>query len=62
VKKDLTLMAETMFNSESVTSRFENTGVISFNDAFNIGMVGLPARASGLKRDVRQLNRFLSLN
>ncbi|PKK90292.1 MAG: hydrogenase [Candidatus Wallbacteria bacterium HGW-Wallbacteria-1] len=45
--------AEIMFDSASVLSRMENTGVISATDADTIGLVGPAGRASGLAVDVR---------
>ncbi len=47
------LMAEAMFSSAGVLSRFEQTGVLSEDIARDIGMVGLAARASGVPVDVR---------
>lgn len=37
----------------SALSRFERTGVLSYNDATDIGAVGMAARSSGLNRDIR---------
>ncbi len=51
--EDVERMSERMFESPSVLSRFENTGKVTRETAENIGMVGLPARASGLSLDVR---------
>jgi Ni,Fe-hydrogenase III large subunit len=53
VYKDVERMSETMFSAPSVLSRLERTGVVGKNIAFEIGMVGLAARASGIALDVR---------
>jgi Ni,Fe-hydrogenase III large subunit len=46
--------AELLFDNASVLARFEGTGVISKQDAIDLGLVGVAARASGRARDVRQ--------
>jgi Ni,Fe-hydrogenase III large subunit len=43
-----------MFSQSSVLARFEGTGVLSEQQANEIGLVGPAARASGCTRDVRQ--------
>ncbi|MBI4979531.1 MAG: NADH-quinone oxidoreductase subunit C [Spirochaetes bacterium] len=53
VLDDCIMMGEAMFDSAGVRSRFENTGVVSRDTAHAIGLVGVAAKASGLKRDVR---------
>lgn len=50
---DFTEMNKELSNMPSALSRFERTGVVSFEDAANIGAVGMAARASGVKRDTR---------
>jgi Ni,Fe-hydrogenase III large subunit len=42
-----------MFDTPSVLSRFEGTGVVAEQTARDLGLVGPVARASGLPRDVR---------
>jgi Ni,Fe-hydrogenase III large subunit len=42
-----------LFNSASALSRLEDTGVVTPEEARQIGLVGLAARASGIHRDVR---------
>lgn len=42
-----------LWETPTVMSRFENTGIISFDDGASIGLVGPAARACGLSRDVR---------
>jgi Ni,Fe-hydrogenase III large subunit len=45
--------AEIVFDSGTVRNRFEQTGYLSREHAESLGIVGLPARASGCSRDVR---------
>ncbi len=42
-----------MFDTPSVLDRLENTGVVTTADAASLGLVGVAARASGLKMDAR---------
>ncbi len=42
-----------LWSSNSVMSRFEQTGVVSAQTAMDLGLVGVAARASGLERDIR---------
>ncbi len=42
-----------LFSLPSALSRFERTGVVSFEDASAIGTVGMAARTSGINRDIR---------
>jgi Ni,Fe-hydrogenase III large subunit len=42
-----------LWDASSVRSRFEGTGALSAEQAADIGLVGPPARACGLVRDVR---------
>lgn len=50
---DFTEMNIELFSLPSALSRFERTGVVSFEDVSSIGTVGMAARMSGLSRDVR---------
>jgi Ni,Fe-hydrogenase III large subunit len=50
---DFTEMNKELFNMPSALSRFERTGVVSIEDATAIGAVGMTARGSGVRRDVR---------
>jgi Ni,Fe-hydrogenase III large subunit len=64
--KDTTSAVNLLWETPSVTARFEETGVVSRETAEAIGLVGPAARASGLERDVRHdfasgLYRFASL-
>lgn len=52
--KDCRSAVELMWDSPSVTARFEDTGSISSQTAVELGLVGPAARACGLVRDVRQ--------
>jgi Ni,Fe-hydrogenase III large subunit len=50
---DVEEASEWLWNSNSVRSRFESTGIVPVETAVEIGLVGPVARASGLVRDVR---------
>ena len=50
---ELEAVAALMFDTPSVLSRFEGTGVVAEQTARDLGLVGPVARASGLPRDVR---------
>jgi Ni,Fe-hydrogenase III large subunit len=49
----LRTVADLMFDTPSVLSRFEGTGIVSVEQARDLGLVGPVARASGVSRDVR---------
>jgi len=51
--KDTERLSEAMFASPSVLSRFERTGIVSFEEAQSMGFSGPTARASGVPCDVR---------
>lgn len=53
VSSDVNLMEETLFNSPSVLSRLEQTGVLIKEVAEKLGIVGFAGRASGVPVDVR---------
>lgn len=55
---DFTEMNVELFSLPSALSRFERTGVVSFEDVSSIGTVGMAARMSGLNRDVRVSHPF----
>jgi Ni,Fe-hydrogenase III large subunit len=55
---DFLEMNEQMFQLPSVLSRFERTGVVSYDDVLSIGTVGMAARMSGLSRDIRSSHPF----
>jgi Ni,Fe-hydrogenase III large subunit len=52
--RDLRDTAQVTFNSTTVGSRFEHTGVVTREVAEALGLVGPAARASGCDRDVRR--------
>jgi Ni,Fe-hydrogenase III large subunit len=51
--KDVDEAAEWLWNANSVRSRYEGTGSVFTEQAMALGLVGVPARASGLVRDIR---------
>jgi Ni,Fe-hydrogenase III large subunit len=51
---DLDRVSELVFECPSVVSRFEQTGILTREDAEELGVVGPGARASGCDRDVRR--------
>ncbi len=51
-------MAEKLFSLPSALSRFERTGIVSYNDAFETGTVGMAARMTNLNRDIRSSHPF----
>jgi Ni,Fe-hydrogenase III large subunit len=57
-ERDLRDTAQVTFNSPSVGSRFEHTGVATREVAEALGLVGPAARASGCDRDVRRDHSF----
>lgn len=52
-RRDLTNAVELLWNTPSVMARLEGTGMLSQETALKLGLVGPPARACGIKRDVR---------
>jgi Ni,Fe-hydrogenase III large subunit len=52
--RDLRSSVDLLWSSPSVLARFEGTGSLSEETAREIGLVGPPARACGLSRDVRR--------
>lgn len=53
VAKDVDRMTTTMMKNSSVMSRLEKTGTVSLERAKEIGLVGMPAKASGVELDSR---------
>jgi Ni,Fe-hydrogenase III large subunit len=51
-------MAEKLFTLPSALSRFERTGLVSNADALAIGAVGMAARMTNIKRDIRSSHPF----
>lgn len=52
--RDVQGAAKLLWDSMSVQARFENTGVVTRNQAELLGVVGLALRATGSERDARQ--------
>lgn len=52
-KPDFKEMSSEIFDMPSVLARLEKTGTVSTETATSIGTVGMTARASNLKRDIR---------
>jgi len=52
--RDVKSAVRLLWTTASVQARFEDTGPVSANMARELGLVGLAARASGLRRDVRK--------
>jgi Ni,Fe-hydrogenase III large subunit len=57
-KRDAGDTAELTFNTPSVGSRFEETGILTREVAEELGLVGPAARASGCDRDARRDHPF----
>jgi len=53
-ERDMRIAVELLWKSSSVRARFENTGILSRQAAADLGIVGPPARASGIDRDCRR--------
>ena len=53
IKKDFKELIDIMFASSSLLDRMETTGRLSTETAKGLGVVGVPARASGICRDTR---------
>jgi Ni,Fe-hydrogenase III large subunit len=51
---DFAAMAEILLDTPSVLNRFEETGILRAQIARDLGAVGLVARASGIKIDIRR--------
>jgi Ni,Fe-hydrogenase III large subunit len=54
IERDLRATAELTFDSPSVLSRFEETGIVTAGSVVDLGLVGPVARASACARDVRR--------
>ena len=52
-------ITDRIFTLPGVLSRFETVGVLTQQQALELGMVGLTARASGVCRDIRSTHPFL---
>jgi Ni,Fe-hydrogenase III large subunit len=51
--KDVEAATRLMWDAPSVQARFEDTGAITAHTCEALGLVGPPARASGIERDIR---------
>jgi len=51
--KDVKVAANLLWNTSSVLGRFEETGVLQKELCIELGLVGMPARASGVEIDCR---------
>jgi Ni,Fe-hydrogenase III large subunit len=51
--KDINVAADLLWNTSSVLARFEETGVLPPEICKELGLVGVPARASGVEIDCR---------
>lgn len=51
--RDTKQAVELLWNTPSVMARFEDTGRVTEEMGIALGLVGVPARACGIKRDVR---------
>ena len=52
-EKDFDEMSDKFMHNPGCLLRLEKTGVVTFEQAVDIGAVGMSAKASGLKRDIR---------
>ena len=55
---DFNEMNNQLFQLPSALSRFERTGIVSYDDVLSIGTVGMSARMSGLNRDIRSSHPY----
>ena len=55
---DFNEMIKKLFHNPGCLLRFEKTGVVSYDQALEIGAVGMAAKASGLNRDIRSSHPF----
>jgi Ni,Fe-hydrogenase III large subunit len=55
---DFNDMIKKLFHNPGCLLRFEKTGVVSYDQALDIGTVGMTAKASGLNRDIRSSHPF----
>ena len=51
--RDVTAATDLLWETATVLSRFEDTGIVTSAACAELGLVGPPARACGLERDVR---------
>ncbi|MBP7116977.1 MAG: hypothetical protein KBB33_01390 [Candidatus Cloacimonetes bacterium] len=53
VRIQVTDCCEALFNSSSVLSRFDDTGILKIQDALALGLTGITAKSSGIFTDAR---------
>ena len=53
-ERDMRIAVELLWKSSSVRGRFESAGILTRQMAVDLGIVGPPARASGIDRDCRR--------
>jgi Ni,Fe-hydrogenase III large subunit len=58
VEERFTQMNTKLFSMPSVLSRFESTGRLTLRQAELLGVIGMAARSSGMKRDIRWSHPF----
>lgn len=54
IEVNITTMAEAMFDDSGVLARLEKTGVVSKQDALDMGLVGVAAKACDIQIDTRE--------
>ena len=52
--KDVKGATKLLWNSSTVLSRFEGVGILTQKDVRSLGLIGVPARSTGMKRDIRK--------
>jgi Ni,Fe-hydrogenase III large subunit len=52
-EKDTAVAVNLLWDNQAVMARFEDTGRLRAKDVSELGIVGIPARASGVSRDIR---------
>jgi Ni,Fe-hydrogenase III large subunit len=57
-ERDFNEMIKKFFHNPGSLTRLEKTGVVSYDQAQEIGAVGMAAKASGLNRDIRSSHPF----
>jgi Ni,Fe-hydrogenase III large subunit len=61
-EKDFDEMSDKFMHNPGCMLRLEKTGVVTNEQALNIGAVGMAAKASGLKRDIRYSHPYAYYN
>lgn len=58
LKRDLDEVIDVAYATDGLMERLETTGILTKEAALAYGGVGLPARASGIKRDIRHMRPY----